>query len=413
MIAITRGGIKLSVNYLKVQHKTHNREELLQKAKEIGELAEKHAKKADADAKLPDVVIEKIKEAGFPKLLRPKEYGGQDLDYFTLGDIVKTVGYHSTAAAWLTYFFIIHETWASYLPKEGRDELFLSGGLMADVLAPVGKLTEDEDGVGYRLTGQWNFCSGAPWSEWIALGAVGKLRDAEKPEYSLFIVHQDDIEILDNWNTIGLRGSASNGVKADNVYIPPHRIFHATRVMNGASAVDGNYDPTYQVFKVPFVALFLIGFQFVALGGVKRLLDTFKEKTERRIRIFRNNQDEKQAGSSQRLIAELSIKYASLEGLAKEYAERMTFYQENDIRVLDEEEREKLFGMRGYIAKTSVDIATQIIITLGGNSVYKDDLTEMFVRDLITFAAHPSHHYEDSLASYGRGIFGFDGNSIW
>ena len=149
-----------TVNTLEIKQ-THNREELLKKAKEIGLLAEKYALKADADAKLPDEVIEKIKEAGFPKLLRPKEYGGQDLDYFTLGDIVKTVGYHSTAAAWLTYFFIIHETWASFLPKEGRDELFLSGGLMADVLAPVGKVSDDEDGIGYRLTGQWNFCSGS------------------------------------------------------------------------------------------------------------------------------------------------------------------------------------------------------------------------------------------------------------
>jgi alkylation response protein AidB-like acyl-CoA dehydrogenase len=401
-----------TVNTLEIKQ-THNREELLKKAKEIGLLAEKHALKADADAKLPDEVIEKIKEAGFPKLLRPKEYGGQDLDYFTLGDIVKTVGYHSTAAAWLTYFFIIHETWASFLPKEGRDELFLSGGLMADVLAPVGKVSDDEDGIGYRLTGQWNFCSGAPWSEWIALGAVGKLRDAKEPEYSLFIVHRDDLEILNNWDTLGLRGSASNGVSVENVYIPPHRIFHATRVMNGEYSVDGNYDPTYQVFKVPFVALFLSGFQFVALGGVKRLLDIFKEKTEQRIRIFHKNQDEKQAGSSQRLIAELSVQYASLEGLAKEYVERLTYYQENEIRVLDEEEREKLFGMRGYVAKTSVDIATRIILALGGNSVYKGNLTEMFVRDLITFAAHPSHHYEDSLASYGRTIFGFDSKSIW
>ena len=153
---------------------------------------------------------------------------------------------------------------------------------------------------------------------------MAKLRDAKEPEFSLFIVHRDDLEILNNWDTLGLRGSASNGVSVDNVYIPPHRIFHATRVMNGEYSVDGNYDPTYQVFKVPFVALFLSGFQFVALGGVKRLLDIFKEKTEQRIRIFHNNQDEKQAGSSQRLIAELNVQYASLEGLAKEYVERLT-----------------------------------------------------------------------------------------
>ncbi len=58
----------MSISTLEVQRKTVNREELLQKAKEVGELAEKHAFQADNDAQLPDVVIEKIKEAGFQKL---------------------------------------------------------------------------------------------------------------------------------------------------------------------------------------------------------------------------------------------------------------------------------------------------------------------------------------------------------
>jgi 3-hydroxy-9,10-secoandrosta-1,3,5(10)-triene-9,17-dione monooxygenase len=99
----------MAVNLLEVK-KTPNKEELLKRAKEVGLLAEKYALKADQDSKLPDEVIEKIKEAGFHKLMRPKAYGGQYLDYFTFGEIIRTIANHSVAAAWLSYFFVIHET---------------------------------------------------------------------------------------------------------------------------------------------------------------------------------------------------------------------------------------------------------------------------------------------------------------
>ncbi|MEH7177095.1 acyl-CoA dehydrogenase family protein [Neobacillus vireti] len=401
----------MAVNSLAVLEKTINREELLQKAKEVGELAEKHAAQADQDARLPDEVFEKIKEAGFQKLLRPKEYGGQNLDFYTFGDIIRTVANYNVSAAWLTYFAIIHETWPAFLPKQGREELYNSGALMADVFAPIGKVVDD--GEGYRLSGQWNFCSGVSGCEWIALGAVHKMQDGTEPEFSLFIVHKKDTEIIENWDTIGLRGTGSNGVKVDNVYVPPHYVFPLTRVLNGATAQDGNYEEDYQIFNVPYLAFFLAGFQHIAIGAVERLIRNFKEKTENRIRIFNNNTSEKDAGSAQRTLAELNIQLTALKALAKEYADRLHYYQDNSIRVLEEEERELLFAIRGYTAKTASEMATRILITLGGNSVYKSDGSERFVRDILAVAAHPTHQYEDAMAGYGRTILGFKGHATW
>ena len=401
----------MAVNSLAVLEKTINREELLQKAKEVGELAEKYAAQADLDTRFPDEVIEKIKEAGFQKLLRPKAYGGQNLDYYTFGDIIRTVANYNVSAAWLTYFAIIHETWPAFLPKEGRDELFNSGALMADVFAPIGKVVDD--GEGYRLSGQWNFCSGVFACDWIALGAVHKMQDGTEPEFSLFIVHKKDVEIIENWDSIGLRGTGSNGVKVDNVYVPSHLVFPLTRVLNGATAPDGNYEEDYQIFNVPYLAFFLAGFAHIAIGAAERLIRNFKEKTESRIRIFNNNTNEKDAGSAQRTLAELNIQLTALKALAKEYADRLHYYQDNGIRVLEEEEREQLFAIRGYIAKTATEMASRILITLGGNSVYKSESSERFVRDILAVAAHPTHQYEDAMAGYGRTIVGLKGHPTW
>lgn len=401
----------MAVNSLEVLEQTINREELLQKAKEVGELAEKYAQQTDLDARLPDEVIEKIKEAGFQKLLRPKAYGGQNLDYYTFGDIIRTIANYSVSAAWITYFAIIHETWPAFLPKQGREDLFHSNSLMADIFAPVGKVVDD--GEGYRLSGQWNFCSGVLWADWIALGAIHKMKDGTEPELSLFIVHKKDAEIIENWDTIGLRGTGSNAVKVDNVYIPPHHVFPLTRVVNGATAPDGNFEEDYQIFNVPYLAFFLAGFPSIAIGAVERLIRNFKEKTENRVRIFNNNKSEKDAGSAQRTLAELNIQLTALKALVKEYADRLHDYQDQGIRVLEEEEREQLFAIRGYVAKTTSEMATRILITLGGNAVYKSESSERFVRDILAVAAHPTHQYEDAMAGYGSTILGFKGHPTW
>ncbi|MFG6118001.1 acyl-CoA dehydrogenase family protein [Thalassobacillus sp. B23F22_16] len=402
----------MSIHTLETQQ-TANREELLQKAQEVGELAEQHALQADIDAKLPDVVIEKIKEAGFHKLLRPKAYGGQEVDYYTFGDIIRTIANYSVPASWLTYFAIIHETWPAFLPEQGREELYNSGSLMADVFAPVGKVTDDPDGKGYRISGHWNFCSGVLWCDWIALGAVHKMRDADEPELSLFIVHKKDTEIIENWDAIGLRGTGSNAVKVEDVYVEPSSVFPLSRVVKGATAPDGNYEEDYQIFNVPYLAFFLSGFPQVAIGGLERLVQNFKEKTKGRVRIYNKNSNEKDAGSAQRTLGELTTQLNALKAVAKEYMDKLHYYQENGIRVLEEEEREQLFAMRGYVAKTAAETATRVLITLGGNSLYKDMHTERFVRDLLAVASHPTHLYEDAMVGYGKSILGLDGHPMW
>jgi 3-hydroxy-9,10-secoandrosta-1,3,5(10)-triene-9,17-dione monooxygenase len=389
------------------------REELLRRAKEIGELAEKYALQTDEERRLPEEVTQKLKESNFHLLHRPKAYGGQDLDFETFGDIIRTVAYHSVSAAWATYFVIIHETWPSFIPKDARDTLFNSNELMADVFAPVGKVEDADDGKGYLVSGQWNFCSGVLWSDWIALGAFHTMKDGDKPELSLFIVRKEDVEVIDNWDTMGLRGTGSNAVKLDKNYVAPEYVFPLSRVVEGATAPDGNYEEDYLLFNVPYIAYFLSGFSQILVGGLKRLVDEFVERTENRVRVYNNNSQEKDNSSSQRTLGEIKMEYNALEKIADDYLVRMQGYAEKGVRVLEEEERQELFAMRGYVAKHAPLIATRLLTVLGGNALYREAGTERFVRDLIAVSCHPTHLYEDAMVGYGKTIVGQDGHPMW
>ncbi|WP_377917954.1 flavin-dependent monooxygenase [Bacillus songklensis] len=384
---------------------------LLASAEAIGRIAASEAIEADRNARFSDKVSNAIREAGIPKLFRPKKYGGLQVDVRTYVEIIRTVARHSVAAGWLTYFYAAHEIWPAYLPPKGRDEILGQDGLVADVVAPIGRA--EKDGDGYRLYGQWNFCSGVLWSDWIGLGAMVEMPDGEGPEYCLVVVPKSDTKIVENWDTVGLRSSGSNGVLVEGAYIPLHRILPARYLLAIGKPAGGDFDKNDAVYRMPFMPLFLLGFPVVALGGAERLLSLFQERTEKRVRVFKGGSNEKDSSGSQRLLAELTMQLKAAEGLLDRYVRQLETWQDEGKTVVSDEEREELFAIRGHVVRTAADIATRVMLTLGGTSIFKGDPVELFTRDLLAVGAHPNSLWEDAMAAYGRTLFGLPGDPVW
>ncbi|MED4601990.1 acyl-CoA dehydrogenase family protein [Paenibacillus validus] len=400
----------MAINKLKPE--AHSEiEDLLARAEAIGKLAEAEAVEADKNARFSERVAQAIEEAGFHKLMRPKKYGGLQVDLGTYVDIVRTVARHSVAAGWLVYFYSMHELWVAYLPTKGSDEIFKKGGLLADVVAPIGRV--EKEGDGYRLYGHWNFCSGVLWSDWVGLGALVELPDGQGPEYCLMAVPKSDFKIVENWDTIGLRASGSNGVVVDGAFVPLHRVFPAGRALATGLPAGKDYDPNDPVYRMPFMPLFLLGFLPVVLGGVDKIVSLFQERTEKRVRVFKMGAKEKEAASSQRVMAEMKIQLHALEGVVNCYVDQLNEWQQEGKIAVSDEERERLFAMRGYVARSSAELALKALLTLGGTSIFKGDPVELVVRDLIAAASHPNQLYEDSMAAYGRTMFGMPGDPVW
>lgn len=396
----------------KIQVEQHSKiQALLASAEAIGKIAEAEAIEADRNARFSPRVAKAIEEAGFHKIMRPKKYGGLQIDLKTYAKIIRTVSRYSVPAGWLVYFYSVHELWAAYLPPKGRDEILGGGGLLADVVAPIGRV--EKDGEGFRLYGQWNFCSGVLWSGWIGLGAMMELPDGQGPEYCLLALPKSDVKVVENWDTIGLRSSGSNGVLVDGAYVPPHRIFPAGRVMASGTPAGGEYDPNDPVYRMPFMPLFLLGFPIVALGGLDRILSLFYERTEKRVRVFKLGAKEKESSGSQRLLAEMKMQHHALEGIVDSYVRQLEECQVEGKTVMNDEERERMFAMRGYVARSVSELTLRAMLTLGGTSIFKGDPVELFTRDLIALAAHPNHLYEDAMAAYGRTMFGLPGDPVW
>ncbi|WP_247747387.1 acyl-CoA dehydrogenase [Alkalihalobacillus sp. BA299] len=374
---------------------------LIEKAREAGQLAESELVTSEQNASVSQNFVDKLIESGITRTMLPKEYGGPQISLRGLGAIVRTIAYHNISAAWVGYFFPLHNSLPSHLPQEGRDEIVKSEDLIVDVFAPVGQMTVVEGGI--RLTGTYNYTSGVAFAKWIGLGGFAQLPESDRPEFLMCFIRKDEVQVNINWDTFGLRGSGSNQVVATDVFIPRSRILRLEVANDTRRPPEGsNYDSDYPFYHVPFFSAFYLGFPNMALGGAKRLIDEYKKRTEARVRLHGEN--EKDSPRSQRILAKLMLQYKKAIGLMDQYYELLATYETEGPY-----EKGEFSAIRAEIIKISQDIATTVMVSLGGAALTKNDTIEVFVRDIIAVASHVTSLYEDAVYSYGRNLYGYQG----
>ncbi|MFD1708337.1 acyl-CoA dehydrogenase [Siminovitchia sediminis] len=379
--------------------KAFNVEELFAAARKVGEVSEKEYKEAEANATVSQNVIDAIKDADIHNLLLPKSYGGPQIDLKTYAKLIRIISKHNPSAGWLASLYSIHNVWVSYLPKKARDEV--AGKINADIFAPVGKVTDSGDH--YILSGTYNFVSGCLYSDWIGVNAMIFEKGNSIPQQLCLVVQASDIKIVKNWDTLGLRGTGSNQIILENVRVPKYRVLNITKIHTEYAPPEDLTSEDYPLFDMPFYSTTFMGFPNVALGGAQRLLEEFKKFTEKRTRLDMDGMKEKEHPRSQRVYATLQMKYIQAETLMNRYIEMLEqFDRDGDIGPAD-------FGaIRAEIIQHCVDIATKVLLVMGGFATYRGNPVELFVRDVLCVGTHTTSLYEDQMSHFGRKLFGFD-----
>ena len=127
---------------------------------------------------------------------------------------------------------------------------------------------------GYRVTGEWHFSSGSRQANW--LGAHGlvvepdgalRLNRFGRPTVRTVLMPKAETTPIRDWNTLGMRGTASEGYACTDVFVP--EAFSGTRE-----------DPTLRRDRGPLYAftmqgLYACGVAAVALGIARAMLDAF------------------------------------------------------------------------------------------------------------------------------------------
>ena len=258
--------------------------DVLARLEAIRPIIEEHATAGELHRDLAPEVFAAFRSSGLLRLAIPRSHGGLELNPVDTAEVFEAIGRIDGSAAWVLnqqYAVALLATWA----RAGIDELFADPDAnFSGVFWPPGA-AHKVDG-GYRITSKVGFASGCSQAKWFLAPAVvmngdEPVIDGEtgQPDFLATVLPMSELEILDTWNTLGMRATGSNDVIISGVFVPDSR---AARIFKLAPRPAALANPLYALAPWPAITAHAA----VPLGIAQAALDRAVELARTKVPNF-------------------------------------------------------------------------------------------------------------------------------
>ena len=353
----------------------------------------------EAAGTLPQSTVDAIYDSGWFSFKTPQVLGGAEADAMILMDVIEAASRIEAAAGWgLLIGAGRLSGMAAFLPNEAIDEIFVGGTApkTAGVAAPTGKATLVEGG--YRVSGRWAFASGIRHSQWVGFGAMVADGNSTLQQVRM-VVPTSQVQIHDNWDVLGLRGTGSCEFSLSDVFVPQRFTWGGTE----AKPLRGG--PNFLLGRPGMQTTGHCGF---ALGVGRRALDAVTELAKQKKRGYRGNEVlVADRGSFQRFLGESDLRLRAAKALCMETIEEawesvcqgITPPPPLQIR---------LRASGTYSTTEASDIVSQAFRFGGGTAMYNSHILQKCLRDINASAQHQMVS-DRAYENHGQFILGFPG----
>lgn len=192
-----------------------------------------------------------LKKAGLVEAGVPRELGGGGAEVRTLAEMLRVMAHacSSTALAFSMHTHQVaipawrwrHQQVAAVEPllkRVAAERLILLSSGGSDWIGGSGKATKVEGG--YRISARKVFTSGAAAGDLLVTGAV--LSTGEGPDAVIHFavpMKAPEVSVVETWKALGMRGTGSNDVVIDNLFVPDAGVAFSRRA--------GEWHPVFQI----------------------------------------------------------------------------------------------------------------------------------------------------------------------
>jgi alkylation response protein AidB-like acyl-CoA dehydrogenase len=360
-------------------------ESLIARARALEPIVRQHAETTERERRLARPVFEAMRDAGLFRMFTPRALGGLEADPVTVARVAEEVAGFDSAAAWALQAGNTGSWWAGHFPASGLAELYADGPdfIMAASFAPPHR-AESVPG-GYRFTGRGALASTIHDSPWVLMtGIVFDGEEARTTSFGPVVVglalRTSEVSILDTWESLGMRGTDSNDVAADGVFVPEARSFAVAPVYEPAPQFRG------PLYRLPALASTDVIIAPVALAIARAAITAVREIADRKTPL----------GSSRTMRHRAAVQFALADAEAQLRAARLLFYEELDTtwrRVLANqsptlEQRADLMLACAHAVRTSAQVADRMHRMGGTHGIYARSPLERHFRDAQTVRHH-------------------------
>lgn len=211
-------------------------QELLEKVEALarGPFTERAARH-DLEGSFSNANMAQLTDLGVPGMALPKGIGGLEIGAEAQMRIIEAIAYGDASTAVALNMHLLIADFVSVFPMFPRKDAMLkdiaeNGALVCGPgSVPTGELdarptgfTAVEDGDSLVVNGRAGFASGADGATYILVG--GSVDRGEEKEADLMValptVGTDGLTVRDNWDAMGMRGTASHDIVCEDVRVP-------------------------------------------------------------------------------------------------------------------------------------------------------------------------------------------------
>lgn len=345
----------------------------------------KRAAEIEEQGRIPADLIADLIDTGCFRMLLPREYGGEGASLVHALKVIEQLSLADGSTGWSVMISTSNTIVLGLFPRDtflsihhNRPDIICSGSH-----APFGKARLDPDG-GIRISGRWPLVSACTFADWVVVNAAvieGDMRrtsEGGRPDMRLALLPASDVQIVDTWKALGLRGTGSHDVLINNVYCPPERV---CSLFGGSPTVEGS------LFSVPTIAPLGLFIAAVALGIAQGLLDDL-------IRLALRG---KQAAYSAKLVREMPLFQATLGEVdtrlraaralvhGEATAAWETSLSKGTFSLLD---RARMRAASSHAVPVALEVGGEAFRLCGSAALVEGSSMERRMRDLRTLAQH-------------------------
>jgi len=384
------------------------REEILRRVAKAEPVLREYVPWSEENRRLHEAVVEAMADAGIFRMRVPKRYGGYECDGATLVEVGAALGRIDGSMAWVAMVNWIPTYLVCMFPDSVQDDVFATPDVrVCGTNAPKGTMVPVEGG--YLLNGRWPFVSGAHHAHWMEAAAV-ILRDGAEPEPVMTMVPMSDMQLVDDWNTTGLRGTGSITTVATDVFLPAERVIPLEAALAPRTLSETNRNiPIYQTPATLVAAVSGVG---LLAGMAQAAWDTFFDRLPDRKIIYTDYPSQAEAP-----LTHLRV------GAAAHKIDQAMFHARRIGEVVDQkafsgeawtvEERVRVRADQGEAARLAREVVDIFQMSSGGTSIYTDVPIQRIARDLTSAALHGLIVPDVNTELYGRVLCGLEPNTLY
>jgi 3-hydroxy-9,10-secoandrosta-1,3,5(10)-triene-9,17-dione monooxygenase len=359
--------------------------------------------------RLSDESVKALRQTGFFKLLQPTRYGGLEshpnLFYRAVLDISSACG----STGWVAAVLGCHPWQLGLFDDRAQRELW---GEDEDVLvsssyAPMGRATVTGDG--FEFTGRWSFSSGCDHAGWVLLGGLVLDSDGNPTDFRTFLLPRADYAVDDVWDTIGLRGTGSNDIIVDKVFVPEYRTLSFTET--GRCQGPGQAVNTGPLYRLPFASVFSCSISVPVVGMARGAYDAYVEHTRARVRASTGGRAAEDTFNQVRVAEAASLIDAAMLQIERNLDQQMELASAGQKIPFPLRVRTR----RDQVNATSSAIAAvdRLFESAGGRALKVGTPIQRFWRDAHAGRVHAINDPEKALAMYGQAQLGLKVQDAW